>query len=113
MQGLLATLLFAQEQEKSLIDARLNFKTTLVREVQDNDPITPPPPELFSVVKYPTSIGDMSAYLSKADGSSKKQPAIIWITGGFPPGGIDSSAWTSVSPNNDQSAKIYRHKKPI
>ena len=108
MQYFFPAYLLAQEQAESLLATRSHFKTTLLHKIKDNDPITPPPPELFSIVKYPTSIGDMSAYLSKADGSNKKQAAIIWIAGGFPPGGMDASAWTRVSPSNDQSAKIYR-----
>ena len=108
MQYFVPAFLLAQEQTESLLATRSHFKTTLLHKIKDSDPVTQPPPELFSIVKYPTSIGDMSAYLSKADGSNNKQAAIIWITGGFPPGGADASAWTSVSPNNDQSAKIYR-----
>ena len=108
MQYFFPAYLLAQEQAESLLATRSHFKTTLLHKIKDNDPITPPPPELFSIVKYPTSIGDMSAYLSKADGSNKKQAAIIWITGGFPSGGAGDEAWTSVSPSNDQSAKIYR-----
>ena len=66
------------------------------------------PEELFSKVTYPTSIGKMGAYLSNQPEKKGKSPAIIWITGGFPAGGIGTSAWETVSVNNDQSAKAYR-----
>ena len=105
---ILSVFSIAQAKDDSIIATRANFKTKLVRKINDNDQIEPVPPELFSIVKYETPMGDMSAYLSKGDGSKKKQAAIIWITGGFPAGGADGSAWQNMSPSNDQSAKIYR-----
>lgn len=99
----------AQAQgDESILELRSHFKTKLVRKSQDESKIEIPPPELFSIVQFPTSLGKMSAYLSNRDDSKQKQAAIIWITGGFPAGGIGASAWENVSPSNDQSAKIYR-----
>lgn len=104
---LLPVYCFAK-QDDSIIAIRSHFTTKLTRKINDKEPIEPAPPELFSIIKYPTPIGEMSAYLSNSDGSRKKQPAIIWLSGGFPVGGADGSAWTEVPPSNDQSAKIYR-----
>ncbi|MHC4597956.1 MAG: alpha/beta hydrolase family protein, partial [Planctomycetota bacterium] len=98
----------AGEEAQTLMEARRGFKTKLVRRVREPKPLEPPPPKLFSLVRYNTPIGRMAAYLSKPPSPGKKHPAIIWITGGFPPGGIGSSAWEPVSPHNDQSAKAYR-----
>ena len=50
----------------------------------------------------------MNALLSKPDTPGQKHAAIIWITGGFPPGGIGDSAWEPSPAENDQSAKVYR-----
>lgn len=88
--------------------ARRGFRTQLTRQVKDEVPLARPSEELFSLVHYPTSIGDMAAYLSHAPDSASRHPAIIWITGGIPPGGIDSSAWEPAPRRNDQSAKAYR-----
>lgn len=88
LPAFMPTRLSAQKLDSSLLKARADFKTTLARETRDSDSVAPPPPELFSLIKYPTSIGDISAYLSKADASNKKQPAIIWLSGGFPADGI-------------------------
>jgi dipeptidyl aminopeptidase/acylaminoacyl peptidase len=33
---------------------------------------------------------------------------MIWVTGGFPPGGIGESAWSPPDLENDQSAQQYR-----
>jgi len=103
-----STISLAETNDKSILSERSAFKTTLTQQVHDNDPIAPPPQELFSLIKYPGPLGDMSAYLSKPADSTKKQAAIIWLAGGFPVGGMDQSAWESVPPSNDQSAKIYR-----
>lgn len=97
-----------QERKGPLLEARKGFETRLQMEERDADPLAPPPPDLFSLVSFPTPLGDMAAYLSKPSEPGKKHPAIIWIAGGFPPGGMDDSAWMEVSAANDQSAKAYR-----
>lgn len=108
------TSALAQEAPKSaptLVDARKGFETKLVRELSDPEPLMEPPAGLFSLVEYATPLGPMSAYLGtppRGDAEGK-HPAIIWITGGFPPGGVGSSAWERVPPGNDQSAKQYRY----
>ena len=100
---------FSFAQTDTLTEARGDHKTTLTRKVSDKEPLDVPPNALFSLVKYPTAIGEMSAYLSKPTlEKGDKQPAIVWITGGFPAGGIGSSAWEPVDSRNDQSAKVYR-----
>jgi len=108
--SLVLAILYARggEGDPSLLQARRGFKTKLIRTERDEEPLVPPPAELFSLVRYRTPAGSMKAYLGKAPTPGKKYPAMIWITGGFPPGGIDSSAWESVSSENDQSAKVYR-----
>ncbi|MBI2922224.1 MAG: alpha/beta fold hydrolase [Planctomycetes bacterium] len=100
----------AQEGEKpvSLQDARRDFKTRLVRTERDKEPLPEPADPRFSLVKYRGPLGDMAAWLSKAPEPGKKFPAIVWITGGLPPGGIDESAWEPAPADNDQSAKAYR-----
>jgi hypothetical protein len=101
-------LIAAQDGGKSLLDARKGFTTKLSRTETDEEPLEPPPEGLFALVTYQTPIGEMSAYLGQAPEAGGKHPAIVWITGGFPPGGIDSDAWEAVSSENDQSAKAYR-----
>ena len=93
----------------SLLEARQAHATKLTRTVRDEEPLVEPPAELFARVKYSTKLGEMAAYLSKpAEGSPAKLPAMVWITGGFPPGGIGEAAWTALPADNDQSAKDYR-----
>jgi dipeptidyl aminopeptidase/acylaminoacyl peptidase len=52
----------------------------------------------------------MNAYVSPRPKVKKKSPAIIWIAGGFPVGGIGDAAWSPQPKLNDQSAKIYREQ---
>ncbi|MCU0723546.1 MAG: alpha/beta fold hydrolase [Planctomycetes bacterium] len=98
----------AQEKAQTLLEARQGFKTSLARVERADDALEEPPAGFFSIVKYRTPIGEMSAYLGKPPSPGKKHPAIVWITGGFPAGGIDSDAWEPVDIENDQSAKAYR-----
>jgi len=98
----------AQDKPRTLLEARAGFKTRLVSIKTDDDQLEAPPPKLFSVVRFSTPAGEMSAYLGKPPSPGKKHPAIIWLTGGFPVGGIDSDAWEPVDIENDQSAKAYR-----
>ena len=109
---LLATSTAAPAQEgagerQSLLEARRGFQTKLVRTQRDAEELTPPPAELFSLIRYRSPAGDLAAYVSRPPGPGK-HPAIVWITGGFPPGGIGESAWEPSDPENDQSAKAYR-----
>lgn len=73
---------------------------------------------MFSIVSYTGKAGRLSAMLSKAPRQKDpkvivKHPAIIWVTGGFPPGGMGSSAWEKPDPNNDQSAQAFRKAKIV
>lgn len=104
--ALLSQVVYAQNSP-TLLEARSGFETTLTRIQSDRGPLEPPPEALFSIVKFDTQIGKMHAYLSVAPGPGK-HPAIIWITGGFPAGGIGSDAWEPSPIDNDQSAKSYR-----
>jgi hypothetical protein len=90
---------------QKLVDARKGFRTKLVREVGEREPIDQPPPNLFKVVKYDSPAGKLSAYLSVPKKKGVKYPAIIWITGG------DCNSigeiWQPARPDNDQTAAAY------
>ena len=108
-----ANLARAEEPPKTLMEARKGFSTKLIRQKRDADPMPKPPPSLFTLVKYSTSLGPMSAMLGKPRKAGVKHPAIIWITGGFPAGGIGKDAWEPCASSNDQSAKVYRQANLI
>ncbi|GGH69824.1 dienelactone hydrolase [Filimonas zeae] len=91
--------------EHTLAEARKGFKTQLIKINKIEDPAEEPPQDLFSIVSYPTPIGNMTAYLGKIPDDGKLHPAIIWITGGF--GNDIGDVWSEASPDNDQSAADY------
>jgi hypothetical protein len=90
----------------SLAEARRGFKTKLIRKTKDMDPVDEPPAEL-RVVRYPSPVGNLAAYLCPPAKQKKKRPAIIWIFGGFS-NGIGSTAWDVQPADNDQSASAFR-----
>lgn len=63
--------------------------------------------KLFSLVKYRTEIGDMSAYISPDPGDGKKHPIILWLVGGFS-NSIGGHLWEDADASNDQTAAAYR-----
>lgn len=94
---------------KTLLEKRGDFKTSLTEEVRDEEKLPEPPEDApFTLVQYPTSIGKMSAYVTKPDEDAGKVPAIVWITGGFPIAGGGDMLWERTSIDNEQSARIFR-----
>ncbi len=94
-------------QAKTLLEQRDGFKTTLIKQKAEGWAPDAPPPDLFQLVKYPTDLGDMAAYVSPSPNDGRKHPAIIWIVGGFS-GSISDVAWAPATPDNDQSARAFR-----
>lgn len=91
----------------TLVEVRQNFRTTLLPSQEERIPVPTPPARLFKVVKYPSPVGDLPAYLSVWPDDGKQRPAIIWITGGDC-NTIGESAWEEADADNDQSARQYR-----
>ena len=61
----------------------------------------------MTLVKYPSAVGDLKAYLTKSPADGKRHPAIIWISGG------DNAlfdVWSPQPEDNDQSAAIFNEK---
>lgn len=90
----------------SLADARRGFKTMLLPQKDAQQPVDQAPPNLFQIIKYPASSGELSAYLSASPGDGQKHPAIIWITGGDC--NSIGDVWTPAPRSNDQTAAAFR-----
>jgi len=95
---------------QTLAEARQGFQTKLTREVSTDDALPEPPNSSFEVVSYPGPLGPMKALLAYPEPHAAKMPAVVWITGGFPSGGIGTSAWVPQDRGNDQSAKAFRER---
>jgi dipeptidyl aminopeptidase/acylaminoacyl peptidase len=90
----------------TLPEARKGFQTKLAVREKSDEPVEQPPPELFQVVKYKSSVGDLAAYLTPDPKDGKKRPAIVWITGGDC--NTIGDVWSPSPPANDQTAAAYR-----
>lgn len=66
----------------------------------------PNPPANVRLIKYPSDVGDLWAYITQPKDLGKKHPAIIWLTGGFS-NSISELAWTPRPSDNDQSATVF------
>ncbi|HEY0063364.1 MAG TPA: prolyl oligopeptidase family serine peptidase [Telluria sp.] len=90
----------------ALTQARIGFKTELVRP-GDKEPAVPAPPKgVLNLVRFESPVGRLAAYVTPDPGDGKKHPAIVWITGG------DSNSlgemWSPKPRGDDQSAAAYR-----
>jgi dipeptidyl aminopeptidase/acylaminoacyl peptidase len=96
----------AGQEKGSLVEARRGFKTKLVPQNAQRDPVPNPPPEIFRKVVYNSPAGKLAAYISQVPDDGRKRPAIVWITGG------DCNSigdlWSEAPPDNDQTASAYR-----
>ena len=95
------------DQDTSFADARGAFKTRLVRQEKTNEAVPAPPSQLFEVVHFDSPMGELAAYLGRPQEGGAKQPAIIWVFGGFD-NSIGETAWEESAPDNDQSASAFR-----
>ena len=93
------------QQTGTLADARKDFKSKLTNE-KSNAPLDQPPPGVFSLVNYPSPVGELPAYLTPNPGDGQKHPAIVWITGGDC--NTIGNIWDPATPDNDQTASAFR-----
>jgi dipeptidyl aminopeptidase/acylaminoacyl peptidase len=94
-------------ETSSLPDARKGFQTKLTAPPAGQEPVAEPPPQVFRLVQYDSSVGKLAAYLTPDPGDDQRHPAIIWITGGDC--NTIGDVWSEPSPDNDQTASAYRH----
>jgi len=81
----------------SLRQARADHKTVLIKKIAYPGEAELPPRGDLERVKYPSPIGNLTAYISPDPGDGKKRPAIIWKFGGFS-NGISATAWRKLRP---------------
>jgi dipeptidyl aminopeptidase/acylaminoacyl peptidase len=92
-------------QPLTLSEARANFTTELRPSEFTAGPMSPAQGP-FTLVKYPSPVGDLGAYLTRDPGDGQKHPAIIWITGGDC--NTVDGVWETGPISNEQSASAYR-----
>lgn len=94
----------------SLMEARADFETKLLRREAVGEAPDSPPAGVLDLVSYPAPLGRNAAYVSPPPGDGKKYPAVIWLFGGFS-NSIGSIAWTPGAAANDQSATGFREHR--
>lgn len=93
-------------EKRSFAEAHDAFTTTLAREDNDDEEIPAPPEGLFDLVKYPSKVGDLAAYVSSDPDDGQKHPMIIWVVGGWG-NGIDDFPWCYPEWDNDQTGSAF------
>jgi acetyl esterase/lipase len=93
-------------EKQTLADARLGFKSRVLRRTSDLPAPPTPPPNLFRIVHYQSGRLNLAAYLTPDPKDGKKHPAIIWITGGDC--NSIGDVWQEPRPNDDQTAGAFR-----
>lgn len=93
-------------ENQDFAKAHDEFKTVLASKDNDSDPIPDPPNGVFDLVKYPSKVGDLAAYVSCDPGDGQKHPMIIWVVGGWG-NGIDDFPFTYPEWDNDQTGSAF------
>ncbi len=91
-------------------DARDSHTTVLTKEVQDGYETPIPPNGVgLELVKYPSEVGELDAYISQNPNDNQKHPLVIWVIGGWG-NSISEFLWQSNTWDDDQSGTILREK---
>jgi dipeptidyl aminopeptidase/acylaminoacyl peptidase len=96
----------AAETGTTLAEARKGFVSKLVPANIEPEPLPEPPPGIFKKVAYDSPVGKLGAYLTPDPRNGKKNPAIVWITGGDC--NSIGDVWSVEPVENDQTAAAYR-----
>ena len=91
---------------KTLVQARAEASTRLIRQIRDGTAPPTPPEGVFDLIRYPAPSGSLAAYLTPRPTAPGKHPAIVWMTGGD--SNTIGDVWSPQPPENDQSAAAYR-----
>jgi pimeloyl-ACP methyl ester carboxylesterase len=97
---------FSAEPELTLREARTGFVTRIVKSGESYGPPDSPRGNQFELIRYPSPVGRLAAYVTTDPGDGKKHPAIVWITGGD--NNSIGDVWTPNDRSNDQSASAFR-----
>lgn len=99
---------------ETLEEAHKNFKTKIIDsqkvEFEYSGKVEIPPKNSgVEIIKYPTKLGEMSAYITPKKNDGKKYPVIMYLNGGF--GGI-LDIWGEEAPkNNYQGADAFKKEE--
>jgi dienelactone hydrolase/DNA-directed RNA polymerase subunit RPC12/RpoP len=90
----------------TLADARRGIVTNIVSSGEPAGPPDDPTGSDFDLIRFPSPVGPLAAYLTRDPGDGRKRPAIVWITGGD--NNSIGDVWSPSDRSNDQSACAFR-----
>jgi alpha/beta superfamily hydrolase len=91
----------------SFAEARRGFKSKIIHKKSAGVPVPEPPPKLFRIVHYDSTVGKLAALLSPDPKDGRKHPAIIWITSGDC-NTIDNGIWKTLPADFDQTSRAAK-----
>jgi acetyl esterase/lipase len=98
----------APERPPTLSEVRASLATRIGDKQRRVPKPTVPPAAVFELVRYPSKVGPLAAYVTpRPMGNNKRRPAIVWLIGGFS-NSISESLWQPAPADNDQSARAFR-----
>jgi acetyl esterase/lipase len=89
-----------------LSEARAGFTTHLTYDANAHRPAPTPPAGVLDLVRYPSAVGDLVAYVTPDPADGQRHPAIIWIVGGD--NNTIEDVWSHQPASNDQTATPLR-----
>ncbi|MEO0481817.1 MAG: hypothetical protein AAF196_20315 [Planctomycetota bacterium] len=103
------------QSDNPVAKAREGFETEIIRrfgeELSMPDPVDFDDARPgFSLIDYPSPIGDLQALIKVPEGIDGKRPAIVWVLGGLPAGGATPDLFYSPSNDSDDSAIRYDYE---
>lgn len=96
----------SSKPKQTLLEARKNFFTKIIRTGDDAGPSDVPTGNEFQLIKYQSPVGKLAAYVTKDPKDGKKHPAIVWVTGGD--NNSIGNVWDTNPRSNDQGASAFR-----
>ena len=97
----------SNEDDRTFAEARSSFETQLTRQVTNQHPIPTPPEGVFDLVHFPSTVGDLAAFVSSDPQDGQRHPLIIWVVGGWS-NGISDIPWSYPNWDNDQTGSAFR-----
>lgn len=106
--GLVVAYRDATRRETPL-EASRRFHTRLTRDLVEpaSQYPVPVPDSIYQRVEYQGPTTKLWGWMTRPQEAQRRYPAIVWMVGGFPPGGLPNGAWLENDPANDQSAAQY------
>lgn len=94
-------------QELPLLKARAAHETQISNDQAYTEPMASPPADgPWELTTYPSDVGPLATYVTKARNDGKRRPGVVFVEGGF--GGPSNMVIQDQPSHNDQSAVAFQ-----